>query len=279
MTKPSFLESHGSVVIKDRPAIFGCPLDQTSTFRSGSDKAPDSIRESSESIESYSPYRDKDLEDVEFADLGDLDFTGKTMEESLDLIESQCIKIIEDGGIPFALGGEHTVTLPVVRALDKLQDDFFLIHLDAHTDLREDYEGAKFNHATVVRRVADLIGPERLIQLGIRSGTQKEFLWMKQNQTLHVWDDGCEKHILKRLNGRKAYLTLDLDVLDPACLPGTGNPEAGGWFYHDLERFFRMLTHVDLIGADVVELNPSLDRSGMSSILASKIVRELLLIL
>lgn len=279
MTMLSFLESSGSTAIKNRPALFGCPLDQTSTFRSGSDRAPESIREASDSIETYSPFLDRDLTDYRFADLGDVDFSNADLETCLERIESFCSTILNHGAKPVALGGEHTVTLPIVRGLNKVCHDFLVIHLDAHTDLRDTYEGASLSHATVIRRVVDLIGPERLIQMGIRSGTREEFVWMKQNGTLYQWDKGTEKSLLKRLNNCEVYVTLDLDVLEPACLPGTGNPEAGGWFYNDLERFIKILTSVKLIGADVVELNPGLDKSGMSSILAAKIVRELLLVI
>lgn len=279
MTMLSFLESSGSTAIKNRPALFGCPLDQTSTFRSGSDRAPESIREASDSIETYSPFLDRDLTDYRFADLGDVDFSNADLETCLERIESFCSTILNHGAKPVALGGEHTVTLPIVRGLNKVCHDFLVIHLDAHTDLRDTYEGASLSHATVIRRVVDLIGPERLIQMGIRSGTREEFVWMKQNGTLYQWDKGTEKSLLKRLNNCEVYVTLDLDVLEPACLPGTGNPEAGGWFYSDLERFIKILTSVKLIGADVVELNPGLDKSGMSSILAAKIVRELLLVI
>lgn len=279
MTMLSFLESSGSTAIKNRPALFGCPLDQTSTFRSGSDRAPESIREASDSIETYSPFLDRDLIDYRFADLGDIDFSNADLETCLERIESFCSTILNHGAKPVALGGEHTVTLPIVHGLNKVCHDFLVIHLDAHTDLRDTYEGASLSHATVIRRVVDLIGPERLIQLGIRSGTREEFVWMKQNGTLYQWDKGSEKSLLKRLNNCEVYVTLDLDVLEPACLPGTGNPEAGGWFYDDLERFIKILTSVKLIGADVVELNPGLDKSGMSSVLAAKIVRELLLVI
>lgn len=279
MTMLRFLESSSSTAIRNRPALFGCPLDQTSTFRSGSDEAPDSIREASDSIETYSPFLDRDLIDYKFADLGDIDFSNADLQACLDRIELFCSTILNHGSKPLALGGEHTVTLPIVRGLNHVFSDFVVIHLDAHTDLRDTYEGASLNHATVIRRVVDLIGPERLIQLGIRSGTREEFGWMKLNNTLYQWDKGSEKTFLKRLNDRDVYVTLDLDVLEPACLPGTGNPEAGGWFYNDLERFFKMLTSVKLIGADVVELNPGLDKSGMSSVLAAKIVRELLLVI
>lgn len=279
MNTLQFLESYSSTAIKDRPAIFGCPLDHTSTFRSGSDLAPNAIREASDSIETYSPSLDRDLSELKFADLGDAVFFNKNLEEALNEIELFTGQILTSGSRPLALGGEHTVTLPIIRALTNFCHDFIVIHLDAHTDLRMDYDGAIMSHATVIRRIAELIGPDRLIQLGVRSGTRHEFQWMKDNKTLYQWEEGSEKNILKRVRDKKVYVTLDLDVMDPACLPGTGNPESGGWFYDDLERFFRMLTSMNVVGADVVELNPRLDQTGMSSVLAAKIVRELLLIM
>lgn len=279
MQSIAFLESHSSKPIKDRPALFGCPFDQTSTFRSGSDFGPNAIREASDSIETYSPFLDRDLEDLKFSDLGDVNFFDTNLVGALNEIESFTSHVLNSGAKPLALGGEHTITLPIVRALNKFLDDFMVIHLDAHTDLRHDYDGAPLSHATVIRKVADLIGPDRLIQLGIRAGTKHEFAWMKDNQTLYQWDKGSEKYISKLVRDRRVYVTLDLDVMDPACLPGTGNPESGGWFYDDMERFLSMLTTLNLVGADVVELNPKIDQSGMSSVLAAKIVREILLIL
>ncbi len=279
MKSIQFLESHASTPIKNRPSIFGCPLDRTSTYRSGSDKAPNAIRQASDSIETYSPYRDRDLMDLKFSDLGDLDLVHKDLEQALKIIESMCINILTQGAKPVALGGEHTVTLPIIRALNQYFDDFLVIHIDAHSDLRQEYDGQELNHSTVIRRVAEIMGPSRLIQLGIRSGTKPEFEWMRSNKTLYEWGKGSERYLLKRLSNKKVYLTLDLDVMDPACLPGTGNPETGGWFFHDLDRLFNIMTSQNIIGADVVELNPVLDSSGASSIMAATIVRELLLII
>jgi agmatinase len=254
-------------------------LDVTSTFRRGSADAPYAIRIASESIETYSPLLDRDLEDLSFADIGDVFGPREPLESALQSIESAVKKAGELGVRPLILGGEHTITFPVVKALETLYNAVVLVHIDAHSDLREQYEGSTVNHATVMRRIQEVIGPERLIQLGIRSGTREEFSWMRSHGTLMQWGPAAENHLLERIGDRPVYLSVDLDVLDPACFPGTGNPEPGGWFYDDVERLITALDRVKLVGADVVELNPALDPSQASAITAAKIVRELLLVL
>lgn len=278
MSDALFLEASSREILPGCPVILGCPLDETATYRAGSDKAPQAIRLGSESIETYSPLLDRDLSDHDFFDLGDLHFEPEALEKSLEIIELSVTEILKSEAFPICLGGEHTITLPIVKALKALHSDFIIVHLDAHTDLRDHYEGNRVNHATVMRRVREIVGPGRLLQLGIRSGTREEFSWMREQGTLLEWNPSLDKALLERVRDMPVYLTLDLDVLDPACLPGTGNPEAGGWFYNDLERIFLALDQVTLLGADVVELNPGLDSSGVSAITASKIVREILLI-
>ncbi len=275
----AFIGSSSRTIVPGSPAIVGFPLDMTTTYRSGTDRAPQAIREASDSIETYSPATDSDLSDKPLSDLGDVAFLGQSLDEALQAIEKAVLDILGNSAVPLSIGGEHTVTLPIVRALKTRHEDFVILHLDAHTDLRDDYEGNRVNHATVMRRVSEIVGPRNLIQLGIRSGTREEFQWMSNHDTLLSWGPHGEKTLGERIGGRPVYLTLDLDVLDPACMPGTGNPEAGGWWYNDLVRLFRFLEGARLIGADVVELNPKLDPTEVSTITAAKIVRELLLVL
>jgi len=279
MKETVFLGCSSTEALPGLPALVGCPLDLTATYRSGTGDAPNAIRIASDSIETYSPFLDLDLEDFGFVDLGDVRLSGESLEKSLHVIQQTVSVILNKGALPLCVGGEHTITLPVVRALKEYHADIVIIHLDAHSDLREHYEGSAVNHATVIRRVHELVGPGRLIQLGIRAGTKEEFSWMREQGTLMQWEPGADKNLLQRVGDRPAYVTLDLDVLDPACFPGTGNPEAGGWFYRDLERFFAVLTRLKIVGADVVELNPGLDHSQVATVAAAKIVRELLLIM
>ncbi|MBM4326216.1 MAG: agmatinase [Deltaproteobacteria bacterium] len=279
MSRQLFLEAHADTIMPGSPALVGLPLDKTATYRPGTGQAPAAIRAASDSIESYSPLLDLDLLDHPFADIGDLDFSNDSVENSLGRIEDQAKRIMSSGCPMLSMGGEHTITLALVRAALETYPDLVLIHADAHSDLRDRYEGSAINHATVMRRVVELVGRERLIQLGIRAGTKEEFGWMRDRFTLLSWRPAAEQELLRRTERRPVYLSLDLDVLDPACFPGTGNPEPGGWSYNDLERLLWAATSMNLVAADVVELSPRYDPSGVSAITAARVVRELLLIL
>lgn len=279
MTDNVFLNCSSREILPNRPALLGCRLDETCTFTKGARKAPDAIRSASESIETYSPFLDLDLLDHPFADLGDIPFINDTVDSYLDKIQRTVDGILSKNASPLSLGGEHTITLPIVREVVRKYPDLFIVHLDAHSDLRDDYEGQRINHATVIRRIADFVDPKSIVQMGIRAGTREEFLWMRRNETLLHWNCGTEKRLQKIIGNRPVYLTLDLDVLDPSCFPSTGNPEPGGWYYRDMERMLWLMGKVNMVGADVVELNPSLDPSNVGAITAAKIVRELLLLL
>jgi len=279
MNEPLFLGCQAGPMVSGSPVVLGCPLDVTSTYRRGAAEAPQAIRAASDSIETYSPLLDSDLSDGVFCDMGDIALHPERVEPSLARIHARVAEALHQDARPLLIGGEHTITLPAVEAFKKAYDDFYVIHLDAHSDLRDEYEGSSINHATVIKRVADIIGPQRLIQMGIRAGTREEFDWMRSNGTLIAWEPRTEKLLAKIIGRAPIYLTMDLDVLDPACFPGTGNPEPGGWFYQDMERLFRFLRDMNLLAADVVELNPGLDPSQTSTITAAKIVRELLIIL
>jgi agmatinase len=206
-----------------------------------------------------------------------VDVEGLDIEAALTKIEARVGDILEVGAIPFCLGGEHTVTLPAVKAALKVHPALKVIHIDAHTDLRDHYEGSRLNHATVMRRIAELPALGRIVQLGLRSGTREEFEYARAHTRFLGWGPGAERTLLEEVSDHPVYVTVDLDALDPSCLPGTGNPEPGGWMYRDMERFIVTIGHLRIVGMDVVELNPALDPSGVSSITAAKVVRELLI--
>jgi len=274
-----FLGFSSREILAGSPALFGCPLDLTSTYRKGTGEAPQQIRLASDSIETYSPLLDRDLSDTPFSDLGDLELSGLSIEAALEKIRETAARILENGAKPCCIGGEHTLTFPIVQAVKVAYPEILILHIDAHSDLRDSYEGSSTNHATVMKLVSDLVGSDRLVQLGIRAGTRKEFDWMHETGTLMQWTRGYQKEFRRRIAVLPVYLSLDLDVLDPSCLPGTGNPESGGWFYEDIEILFRILDRINLVATDIVELNPTLDQSGASSIISAKIIREILLIL
>lgn len=259
--------------------LFGAPFDGTTSFRPGTRFAGRAIRNESFGIETYSPYQEKDLEDLAIFDGGELDLPFGNTVKVLTEIENYAQGIVEDGKIPFMLGGEHLVTLGSVRAVIKKHPNLHIIHFDAHTDLRTDYLGEELSHATVLRRVWDLVGDGKIFQYGIRSGEKYEFDFAKEHTVLHKFNLDNLAAGVKALQGKPVYLTLDLDVLDPSIFPGTGTPEAGGVTFNELLRALLSLRGLNIVGCDVVELSPVYDQSGVSTAVACKIIREILLIL
>ena len=177
------------------------------------------------------------------------------------------------------IGGEHLVSLPVIEALVQRYPDLHIIHLDAHTDLRDDYLGEKLSHASVLRRAWDILGDGRIYQFGIRSGMKQEFEWAKEHTYLHPFDTHTLTETVQSLKGKPIYFTLDLDVLDPSIFAGTGTPEPGGITMKELLDVFITLKDAKLVGADVVELAPHYDVSGVSTAVACKVIREIALLL
>jgi len=258
--------------------LFGAPFDSTSSFRPGSRFASKAMRAESFGIETYSPYLDKDLEEIKVFDAGDIELCIGEAKTALDEIESFTDEMLNDKKRPVMLGGEHLVTMAVIRALYKKYPDLHVVHFDAHADLRDDYLGAKLSHATVMHRVWDILGDEKIYQFGIRSGDKSEFLWGKERVSTQKFTfDGLEETV-RKLKGKPVYFTLDLDVLDPSVLPGTGTPEAGGVSFIELLSAAKLLEPLNIVGFDMVELSPIYDQSGMSTALACKLLRELLLI-
>ena len=257
--------------------LFGAPFDSTTSYRPGTRFASAAIRNESYGIETYSPYQDKDIEDIKVFDGGDLELPFGAPDRALAMIGQFTEKIIKDNKIPFMIGGEHLVTLGAVEAVYKKFPDLHLIHFDAHTDLREEYLGVEKSHATVIRRCHDLLGDNRIFQFGIRSGERAEFMWAKEHTYLHKFNFDTLEDIVEKLKGRPVYFTLDLDVLDPSQFPGTGTPEAGGVTFMQLMDAIKLVSKLNIVGLDVDELSPPYDASGASTALACKIVRELLL--
>lgn len=254
--------------------MLGMPFDGTVSYRSGSRFAPEQIRLASWGLEDYSPRFDRHLEDVNFHDAGDLEFPLGNTYKSLDLIEENVEQIYKDGKRVFGIGGEHLVTLPEIKAVAKFYDNLAIVHFDAHTDLREEYLGEEMSHSAVIRHASKIVGPENLKQIGIRSGMKEEWEFMKKHNTLiHKYSE------LDELKGKKIFVTVDLDCLDPSVMPGTGTPESGGMQFNELMGWFEYLKNFDIVGADVVELAPDYDASGVSTAVATKVIRELLMVM
>ncbi len=258
--------------------IFGAPFDSTTSYRPGTRFGSRAIRAESYGLESYSPYQDKDLEDIAVFDGGDLELSIGRVDLALEAIEAYTAQVLAEGKRPVMLGGEHLVTLGAVRAAAKAYPELAVIHFDAHADLRQEYLGATLSHATVIRRVWDILGDGRIHQFGIRSGEREEFRWAAAGRVaMHKFDLQGLEETIAALKGRPVYFTLDLDVLDPAVFPGTGTPEPGGLSFMELLQAIFKLKDLTVIGADLVELSPVYDQSGVSTAAACKLLRELLL--
>jgi len=258
--------------------IYGAPMDYTVSYRPGARFGPEKIRSVSISLEEYSPYQDKSMSDISFYDAGDLLLPFGNVDKSLQMIY-EATRNIHDGKIfPIMLGGEHLVSLPAIQATYESFKNLKVIHLDAHADLRDDYEGEANSHATVIKKVADLIGGSNVFQLGIRSGTKEEFVYGEMNtnfyfnQLIEPLDEVVEK-----CGADPVYITLDIDVLDPAFAPGTGTPEAGGFSVRDLLYAFNKFSKLNVVGFDLVEVAPPYDHADITSVTAAKLVREVLL--
>lgn len=264
---------------ESRIVIFGAPFDSTTSYRPGTRFASRTMRAESYGLETYSPYQDLDLEETAVFDGGDLELCFGDTNLALKDITDCTEKIVSAGKIPLMIGGEHLVTLGAVRSVAAHYPDLHVIHFDAHADLRDDYLGAKLSHATVLHRVWDIVGDDRIYQFGIRSGERAEFRWGSEHVHTQKFNfDGLED-VVEKLKGKPVYFTIDLDVLDPSVFPGTGTPEAGGvTFLQLLEAIFKV-RELNIVGCDINELSPLLDASGASTAVALKVLRELLLTL
>ncbi|MEX0298600.1 MAG: agmatinase [Kordiimonas sp.] len=283
----------------DTVHLIGFGFDGTACFRKGTRYGPDALRDVSGDIESYSPYLDKDLEDIAFVDLGNLDIgfvpgpEEAESEEGHRAIEAAWQKGSDDFLTTFGnaglrqnkirvltLGGEHSISWAPIKAYLEEYPDLCLLHLDAHADLRDGYLGYHYSHASIIRRALDHFGPSHdLIQYGIRSGTADEYRWMKERGTLMNSRDTFLEKVKALPADRPIYLTFDLDYFDPSFFPGTGTPEPGGEDFHSFVSLSKILRQKNFVGCDVVELSPPIDASGNSNVFATKVVRELILCL
>ena len=278
--RPRFLCADSSFE-SARVVLLGCPFDDTASFRRGARSGPDAMREASDCLETYSPHLDKDFEDAALCDLGDVDLPSGDTQAVLDSIRTEASLVFRAGKRPIFLGGEHLVSLPAAEAALDVYPGLAVFQWDAHADLREDYLGERLSHACVMRRVLELAGVGPLHQFGVRSGTREEFEWMRANDTLRPLSPEAVSAALKETGDNAIYLTVDVDVVNPGEMPGTGSPEPGGPGFETLTECISALNDsgVHIIGADVVELAQEWDPTGASAIAAAKIVRELALVM
>jgi agmatinase len=260
--------------------ILGVPFDGTSTYRTGARFAPLAIREASLNIETYSFRSGIDLEDLRIHDLGDLHVTGE-VEETLERLEKVARELLATRKLPVFIGGEHTVTLGVMRAIGK---NAAIISFDAHLDLRNEYMNVTTSHTTFMRRIHEQIHPHRIIEIGTRAVCREELEYAEKSDihfiTNHqILNDGVEKTLktIKKLlvNSKKIHLTIDMDALDPAFAPGVQNPEPDGLTINTLLNLLCGLSDQRIIAVDLVEVAPNYD-NGTTAIQAAKTLFEAL---
>lgn len=280
---PTFIRREQFLGAGDNPdaavVLMGAALDVTTSFRPGTRFGPARIRAVSDGLEEYSPIQERELGDVPFFDAGDIDFGPGNAASALDAIEAAVADAVGRGRLPVVLGGEHLLTLGTVRGVLRHVPDVAVIQFDAHADLRDDYLGETLSHATVMRRVAELVGPERVYQLGIRSGTRDEFQYGYAHTKFYPLPLGgpvsdVAEQVADMIGDDPVYITVDIDVIDPGFAPGTGTPEPGGVSPGELLRALYTLQRLRVVGIDFVEVCPSEDPADITSLLAAKLVRE-----
>ncbi len=259
--------------------FIGAPLDITSSYRAGTRFAPPKIREASANLETYLMAAQLDVfERLGISDAGDLIFTQTDLRANGERITRAVQKVASDGKIPALLGGEHTITLFALRPFENV----FLIQLDAHFDLRDEYLGDKICHATVMRRVLESLPPERLVQVGVRSCSKEEAEFASEAKIRSYSSEQVMENfqrvvadLRKTVGDARVYLTIDLDMLDPAFAPGVTTPEPGGPSTTDVLRLVRELGKLNICAFDIVELTPPYD-NGNAAFAAAKIIYEIL---
>jgi agmatinase len=265
--------------------VVGLPWDGTETGRPGARFGPQAIRSATLGIEDYSPYQSRDVSDLRIHDAGNIELPFGDTEVCLGCIREKCSEILNMGKRLIALGGEHLVSWPLVSLMyERYGDNLFVIQLDAHADLREEYLGVRLSHATVMNLITNLIGIENSAVIGVHSGTKDEwnilqshpnFFGIGTGQSL----DDIGPFAARELKNRSVYITIDLDVFDPGIMPGTGTPEPGGLTFKEFIRIIQSLSGITVVGADIVELAPDYDHTGISEYLAGTVLRELLLVM
>ena len=276
--EPRFIACRAS--LQDaRIALFGIPFEGRVNLRRGADHGPRELRLASDSIETYSPFLGRDLEDLSIADLGDCELGDGGPREQLARARDEIRRFWRPGLVPVMLGGDHTATLPVIEVLAPAIPDLRILQLDAHPDLREEFLGERYNYASAMARVMDVVAPERVFQVGMRTGAREEY----QRKAPHLFPAhqihpvAAVRSLLPDLQDHPLYVTIDVDVLDPSEAPGTGAPEPCGITAAELVEIVRLLQPCRIVGTDLTEVAHAWDPSGRTGIIASWILREAIL--
>lgn len=261
--------------------VIGIPFDTGSTFRIGSRMASEVIRQQSILLENYNVDLGVNIKDtLEGADYGDIKIVPGYIYETYTRIENTLSKILKTSGIPISIGGDHSITLPQLRVLAKKYGKLALIQFDAHTDTVDSYLGQKYNHATTFRRAYEegLVDIKHSVQLGIRSQISDSLdLGFEVITANEIMESGIEvigERIKQRVKGKKAFLTFDIDFVDPAYAPGTGTIEVGGISSLNAIELLRKTKGINVVGYDLVEVLPMYDEGNITSCLAARLISE-----
>lgn len=262
---------------ESQTVIFGAPFDGTTSFRPGTRFAPNVMRNESYGLEVYSPYQDREITEFKIFDAGDLTPFIGDVGRTIDSIAEFTQKIVDDGKRPVMIGGEHSLSVGTIKVMAKKYPDLYILHFDAHTDLRDVYYNHKLSHANVLYRAWEMVGDGRIFQFGIRSGDKSEFEWAKTHVIQNKYNTNGLDEAIKKIKDKPVYITIDYDVMDPSVFPGTGTPEPGGISFHELLEAVLKFRGLNVVGCDVMELSPHYDETGASTAVACKILRELLI--
>ena len=276
---PRFIACHKTLE-EARIVLYGIPFEGRVNLRKGADGGPRDLRVASDSIETYSAVLGRDLEDLPLADIGDCEMPdGAPPREQLDAVREGIAAWWRPGLLPFMLGGDHTATVPVIEVLAPAIPELRILQLDAHPDTREEFLGERYNYASAMARVMDVVPAERVYQVGMRTGSREEFEGHRPKFFPLIAGHPVEivRRLLPELTGPPLYVTIDVDVLDPSEAPGTGSPEPGGLRVPELIEIVHMLSGCRIVGADLVEVAQAWDPTGRTGIAASWVIREALL--
>jgi guanidinopropionase len=270
-------------------ALLGIPYDGGTSYRPGARHGPRHVREQSSLIRPWNPVlKVAPFERLRVADVGDVDVVPISIEGTFAAVESALHAMVSAGALPLSVGGDHSVTLPILRVLARRHGPLGLVHFDAHPDTWDEYFGSKYFHGTTFRRAVEegLVDGRRVIQVGIRgplySADDFDFHAVHGLEAIRI-EDVKERGTawvaarFERLADRPIYCSFDIDAVDPAYAPATGTPEVGGLTAYEAVTLVRALRGLDLVGADVVEVSPPWDGPGqITSLLAANLLFELL---
>ena len=259
-------------------AIFGAPLDLTESFRGGTRAGPAAVRYMSDVLESYSPVVDRDLEALSILDLGDVHLADSDIETALNLIAEGMEHSAQRARLAIMLGGEHTASLGGFRGIRRVHPDALILQADAHLDMRPGYDGQPLTHATWLYHVGQEYGFETIHQVGLRSGEKQEWQIARHQTAWSSTELSLPLSVRERIGQRPVYVSIDIDVLDPAHAPGTGCPEPGGVTFRELAAFVFGLQGLNVVALDVMEVAPNLDGANITAAAAAKLVREAILL-